>query len=96
MYGCFAGQQKDGHNDEMTVKPGLSVYILHYMSTDLHKMKEKWKCKIPQKISDNFPMKSKQLRPVAASGCTVCLWTQGAVINKLVNWADALNFNLRF
>ena len=41
MYGCFAGQQKDGHNDEMTVKPGLSVYILHYMSTDLHKMKEK-------------------------------------------------------
>ena len=41
MYGCFAGQQKDGHNDEMTVKPGLSVYILHYMSTDIHKMKEK-------------------------------------------------------
>ena len=27
----------------------------------------------------NFAMKSKQLKPVAASGFIVCVWTQGAV-----------------
>ena len=75
------GGKKSGHNEEVTVRQSLTV-LLRYMSTDVHKMKEKWKCKIPRKISDNFPMKSKQLKPVAASGCTVCLWTQGAFLNK--------------
>ena len=34
------GGKKSGHNEEVTVRQSLTV-LLHYMSTDVHKMKEK-------------------------------------------------------